>query len=48
MYKIEFTSKMKKDVKLIMKRGKDISKLTDVLKLLAAGTKIPVNCRIIN
>lgn len=45
MYKIEFTSKMKKDVKLIMKRGKDISKLTDVLKLLAAGTKLPVNCK---
>lgn len=45
MYKIEFTNKMKKDAKLMKKRGKDISKLTNVLNLLATGAKLPVNCK---
>lgn len=37
MYKIQFTSKMKKDVKRMKKRGRDISKLTSVLSILASG-----------
>lgn len=45
MYRIEFTNKMKRDVKLMKKRGKDISKLTDILALIADGAKLPSNCR---
>lgn len=41
VYDIEFTNKMKRDVKLMKKRGKDISKLTNVLDLLASGEKMP-------
>lgn len=43
MYRIEFTNKMKKDAKLMKKRGKDMSKLTAVLDLLAAGKLLPPN-----
>ena len=43
MYRIEFTNKMKRDAKLMKKRGKDMSKLTDVLNLLAAGKLLPPN-----
>ena len=43
MYRIEFTNKMKKDAKLMKKRGKDMSKLTDVLDLLATGKLLPPN-----
>ena len=32
---------MKRDIKLMKKRGKDISKLTRVLSLLASGEKLP-------
>ena len=41
MYKIQFTSKMKKDVKRMKKRGRDISKLTSVLSILASGAHLP-------
>lgn len=34
---------MKKDAKLMKKRGKDMSKLIDVLNALAAGTALPAN-----
>ena len=34
---------MKRDAKLMKKRGKDMSKLTDVLNLLAAGKLLPPN-----
>ena len=37
MFEIVFTNKMKRDVKLMKKRGKDISKLTAALSLLASG-----------
>lgn len=40
MYKIEFTNEMKRNVKLMRKRGKDISKLTDVLNILASGNPL--------
>jgi mRNA interferase YafQ len=36
---------MKRDVKLMKKRGKDISKLTDVLSLLANGESMPPKYR---
>ena len=45
MYEIEFTSKMKRDVKLMKKRGKDMSKLVIVLDLLASGNPMPAKYR---
>lgn len=43
MYKIEFTNEMKRNVKLMQKRGKNISKLTAVLDMLAKGIQLPAN-----
>lgn len=43
MYKIVYTNRMKKDVKLMKKRGKDIGKLTNILSLLASGEPLPVH-----
>lgn len=43
MYKISYTNRMKKDVKRAKKRGKDISKLVDVLSLLQTGEPLPEN-----
>ena len=45
MYKIAFTNRMKKDTKLMKKRGKDLSKLVNVLSLLASGSTLPVQHR---
>lgn len=41
MYKIEFTNEMKRNIKLMRKRGKDISKITDVLNKLANCQPLP-------
>lgn len=41
MYKIVYTNRMKKDAKLMKKRGKDMNKLVHVLSLLASGTPLP-------
>ena len=41
MYKIVYTNRMKKDVKRAKKRGKDLSKLIEVLNLLASGESLP-------
>lgn len=41
MYKIVYTNRMKKDAKLMKKRGKDIGKLVNVLSLLANGDPLP-------
>ena len=41
MYKIEFTAEMKRNAKLMRKRGKDMSKLSAVLDLLASGQPLP-------
>ena len=41
MFTIRFTPKMKRDVKRIAKRGKDISKLTIALDLLATVGQMP-------
>jgi len=43
--KIVYTSKMKRDVKLMKKRGKDISKLTAALSLLASSEPMPPKYR---
>lgn len=42
MYKIVYTNRIKKDVRLMKKRGKDIRKLVTVLSLLANGNPLPV------
>ena len=41
MYKIVYTNRMQKDVKLMKKRGKDLSKLVRTLSLLASGNPMP-------
>ena len=43
MYQIVYTNRMKKDVKLMKKRGKDIDKLINVLSLLSCGTPLPAH-----
>ena len=42
MYKIVYTNRMKKDAKLMKKRGKDMQKLVNVLSMLANGNSLPV------
>jgi mRNA interferase YafQ len=41
MLEIKFTSKMKRDVKLMIKRGKDMSKLDTALRLLVSRQTMP-------
>lgn len=41
MYKIVYTNRMKKDAKLMQKRGKDMRKLVNTLSLLASGNPMP-------
>ena len=43
MLEIVFTNKMKRDARLMKKRGKDISKLTTTLNLLANRVPMPKN-----
>lgn len=45
MYKIVYTNRMKRDAKLMKKRGKNIEKLVRTLSLLAEGTALPVQYR---
>lgn len=41
MYNIVYTNRMKKDAKLMQKRGKNMKKLVNVLDLLASGKTLP-------
>lgn len=41
MYQIDFTNEMKRNVKLMRRRGKDLRKLTEVLDILARGEQLP-------
>jgi mRNA interferase YafQ len=41
MLKLEYTAKMKRDVKLACKRGKDMMKLDAALRLLVARQPMP-------
>lgn len=45
MYSIVYTNRMKRDAKLMQKRGKDMSKLAQVLNLLASAQPLPANYR---
>lgn len=41
MYNIVYTNRMKKDAKLMQKRGKNMKKLVNALDLLASGKTLP-------
>ena len=41
MYNLRFTNKIQRNIKLMKKRGKDLDKLTVVLKLLQNGDELP-------
>ena len=43
MYNLVFTTRMKRDVKLMKKRGKDLGKLQTVLDILMSGKDLPAN-----
>lgn len=45
MYKIVYTNRMKRDAKLMKKRGKDMQKLVHILSLLASGVPLPEQYR---
>jgi len=40
-YKLEYTNTMKKNLKLMQKRGKNMSKMTEVLEILITGEPLP-------
>ena len=40
-YVIKWTSRFKKEYKLLMKRGEDIQALDNVIRMLADGTTLP-------
>ena len=40
-YTIKWTSRFKKEYKLLMKRGGDVLSLDNVIRLLAEGVKLP-------
>ena len=40
-YRITYTNRMKHDVRLMKKRGKDLNKLVKVLSVLACGNALP-------
>ena len=44
MYEIKPSSRFRKDVKLLVKRGFDISLLTETIDLLASGEPLPAHC----
>ena len=41
MYNLRFTKKFQRNIKLMKKRGKDLEKLTVVLKMLQQGQELP-------
>ena len=44
-YKVTFSSKIRKQLKKIIKRKKDIKKFQSVVSLLAFGYSLPEKCR---
>ena len=40
-YDVKFTSRFKKDYKLLKKRGYDMGKLLDVIDILREGAELP-------
>ncbi|NLD18678.1 MAG: type II toxin-antitoxin system YafQ family toxin [Clostridiales bacterium] len=45
MYKLQLTSKFKKDLKRVQKRGYDLSLLEDVIDLIMTGEPLPEKYR---
>lgn len=45
MYEIVYTNRMKRDAKLMKKRGRNLEKLVEVLNLLASGNPLPQNTK---
>ena len=45
MLKVRYSNQFKKDYKLIQKRGYDVNKLKEVVKLLAEGNPLPEKYR---
>jgi mRNA interferase YafQ len=43
MLDVVFTTRAKRDIKLLAKRGKDLGKLVTVIDLLALGAPLPQN-----
>ena len=41
MYNLRFTTRIKRNIKLMKKRGKDLEKLKTVLNLLQQGIELP-------
>ena len=44
-YTIKWTSRFKKEYKLLMKRGEDIQALDNVIRMLANGVELPPECK---
>ncbi|MDY0177578.1 MAG: type II toxin-antitoxin system YafQ family toxin [Lentisphaeria bacterium] len=44
-YRIQRTGQFRRDVKRLMKRGKDIEKLLKTVELLANDIQLPASCR---
>ncbi len=44
-FTVKWTSAFKKDYKLAVKRGLDISLLRNIVELLASGSTLPSSCR---
>lgn len=44
-YTVKTTSRFRKSLKSMLKRGKDGNKLVAVVRLLATGTPLPPSCR---
>ena len=44
-YELDFTSKFKKDVKLLKKQGKNIEKLYEIINILACGEGLDAKYR---
>lgn len=44
-YKVDYTSRFKKDYRRIKKRGKNIALLNDVIRMLANGETLPPTMR---
>ena len=43
-YDIKRTAQFKKDVKLMLRQGKDIRAMLDIVELLRCGTPLPERC----
>jgi mRNA interferase YafQ len=45
MKKVSQTKQFSRDIKRIQKRGKDVRKLQEIVKIIAEGLPLPANCK---